>query len=236
MKLLVPVTGGIVLLDQVTKALIQKWMPLHSVREVVPGFFSLVHVRNTGAAFSFLAGAPSSLRLAFLVTLTLLVMGILLFAYRKLPSRDRWMRAAYSLILGGAAGNLADRLRLGEVIDFWISMWAPTIGRRSTLPTAPSRPGPSWYWYRFSPESNAPDPSSHRARRGLPAALWVPSAQSRLLLELHHGIHRHHFFGLPVPYLLLNDQAVVEIWVTTPFLSPTGVPTSTIYPLPAHPR
>lgn len=118
MKLLVPVTGGIVLLDQVTKALIQKWMPLHSVREVVPGFFSLVHVRNTGAAFSFLAGGPSSLRPAFLVTLTLLVMGILLFAYRKLPSRDRWMRAAYSLILGGAAGNLVDRLRLGEVIDF----------------------------------------------------------------------------------------------------------------------
>ena len=118
MKLLVPVVGGIVLLDQLTKAMVREWMPLHTMREIVPGLFNLVHVRNTGAAFSLLAGAHSSLRLVFLVGLTLLVMGILFYAYRKLSPRDRWVRVAYSLILGGAVGNLVDRVWLGEVVDF----------------------------------------------------------------------------------------------------------------------
>jgi signal peptidase II len=115
---LIAVGGTIILLDQVTKLLVLHFLPLFSAMEIVPGFFNLVHVRNTGAAFSILAGANSAWRQGLFVGLTLVVVVILLFAYGKLRSDDRWTRTAYALITGGALGNLIDRLRLGEVVDF----------------------------------------------------------------------------------------------------------------------
>lgn len=118
MMLLVLYAGGIILADQLTKFLVLQYMPLFDVKSVIPGFFNLVHVHNTGAAFSILAGANSVWRQIFFVGLTLFVLGLLLYVYRKVDPKDRWTRAAYALICGGAVGNLIDRLRLGEVIDF----------------------------------------------------------------------------------------------------------------------
>jgi signal peptidase II len=118
MTYLFTVGGMIILLDQVTKLLILHSLPLFSAIEIIPGFFNLVHVRNTGAAFSILAGASSVWRQSLFVGLTILVVMILLFAYGKLRPDDRWTRTAYALITGGALGNLVDRLRLGEVVDF----------------------------------------------------------------------------------------------------------------------
>jgi signal peptidase II len=118
MKYLFAVGGTIIVLDQITKALVLHFLPLYSTLEVIPGFFNLVHARNTGAAFSILAGANSFWRQGLFVGLTLVVVTILLFAYGKLRSDDRWTRTAYALITGGALGNLIDRLRLGEVVDF----------------------------------------------------------------------------------------------------------------------
>jgi signal peptidase II len=115
---LIAVGGTIIFLDQVTKLLVLHFLPLFSAMEIVPGFFNLVHVRNTGAAFSILAGANSAWRQGLFIALTLVVVAILLFAYGKLRSDDRWTRTAYALITGGALGNLIDRLRLGEVVDF----------------------------------------------------------------------------------------------------------------------
>ena len=112
------VGGMIILLDQVSKLLILHFLPLFSAMEIIPGFFNLVHVRNTGAAFSILAGVNSVWRQGLFVGLTIVVVGILLFAYGKLRPEDRWTRTAYALITGGALGNLVDRLRLGEVVDF----------------------------------------------------------------------------------------------------------------------
>ena len=112
------VGGMIILLDQVSKLLILHFLPLFSAMEIIPGFFNLVHVRNTGAAFSILAGVNSVWRQSLFVGLTIVVVGILLFAYGKLRPEDRWTRIAYALITGGALGNLVDRLRLGEVVDF----------------------------------------------------------------------------------------------------------------------
>ena len=112
------VGGMIILLDQVSKLLILHFLPLFSAMEIIPGFFNLVHVRNTGAAFSILAGVNSLWRQGLFVGLTIVVVGILLFAYGKLRPEDRWTRTAYALITGGALGNLVDRLRLGEVVDF----------------------------------------------------------------------------------------------------------------------
>ena len=118
MTSLFAVAGIIILLDQVSKLLVLHFLPLFSAVEIIPGFFNLVHVRNTGAAFSILAGEPSVWRRVFFVGLTLLVVAIIVFAYRKVPIEDHWSRTAYALITGGALGNLIDRVRFGEVVDF----------------------------------------------------------------------------------------------------------------------
>lgn len=118
MIFLLVVAGGIIALDQLTKLLILHFMPLYSAIEVIPGFFNLVHVRNTGGAFSIFAEANSFWRQSLFMGLTIFVVVIILFAYGKVRSEDRWTRTAYALISGGALGNLIDRLRFGEVIDF----------------------------------------------------------------------------------------------------------------------
>lgn len=108
----------VVFFDQLTKILVVKLLPLYSSVTIVPGFFNLVHVRNTGAAFSFLAGSYSSWRQVFFVAVSVIGIGVILYVYRGLKREDRWARISLSLIFGGALGNLIDRLRLGEVIDF----------------------------------------------------------------------------------------------------------------------
>lgn len=118
MTLLILIAGGVLILDQLTKLLVIGTFPLYSMRVVIPGFFNLVHVRNTGAAFSLLAGANTWWRQALFVGLTIVVVAVLLFGYRKLSRDDYWTKTAYALISGGALGNLVDRLRLGEVVDF----------------------------------------------------------------------------------------------------------------------
>jgi len=111
--------GGIVVFsDQLTKILVVKLLPLYSSVAIIPGFFNLVHVRNTGAAFSFLAGSYSSGRQIFFVAVSLIGIGVILYVYRGLKQEDKWAKIALALIFGGAVGNLIDRLRLGEVIDF----------------------------------------------------------------------------------------------------------------------
>jgi len=110
--------GGVIVLDQLTKLLVLHYLPLFDVRVIIPGFFNLVHVHNTGAAFSMFAGANSFWRQTFFVVLTVFVLAILLYVYAKLSRSDHWTRTAYALICGGAFGNLIDRLRFGEVIDF----------------------------------------------------------------------------------------------------------------------
>lgn len=110
--------GAVLVADQLTKLLVFRLMPLHSVKEILPGFFNLVHVRNTGAAFSMFAGAPSWWRQVFFVGLALVVVVGLVVAYTKLEKKDLANRTAYALIIAGALGNCIDRVRLGEVIDF----------------------------------------------------------------------------------------------------------------------
>lgn len=118
MGLLLAIGGCVVLLDQLSKLLVVYALPLHSGREVIPGLFNLVHVRNPGAAFSLLAGADPSWRQIFFVAMSLLGIGVILYAYKKSHPRDHWSKVALAFLFGGATGNLIDRLRLGEVIDF----------------------------------------------------------------------------------------------------------------------
>lgn len=118
MSFMLPICISLILLDQATKFAVMRYFPLFTGKVVIPGFFNLVHVRNTGSAFSLFAGANPSWRLPFFIVSTLLIVGVILFAYTKVRREETWLRTAYSLIVGGALGNLIDRLRFGEVVDF----------------------------------------------------------------------------------------------------------------------
>jgi signal peptidase II len=109
------VSAGVIGLDQLTKWLIQQVLVFgHSLR-VLP-FFDLVLVYNPGAAFSFLSSAPGWQRELF-VAIALAASALIVYLVRK-HAHDRLFCFALSLILGGAVGNLIDRLWLGAVVDF----------------------------------------------------------------------------------------------------------------------
>ena len=107
-----------VLLDFVTKAYISSTMFLHESFPVIEGFFNITYVRNPGAAFSFLADAPAAFRSIFFVTVTSLAILCILYSVIKDTFEDPLMTFGLSLIMSGAVGNLIDRVRLGEVVDF----------------------------------------------------------------------------------------------------------------------
>lgn len=107
-----------VLLDQATKLQIMQSMQLHESIPVVPDFFSITYIRNPGAAFGLLASSSNGFRLAFfgLTSLfALILLGTILYRLRP----DDWGgQLSVAAIFGGAIGNLLDRVRFGEVIDF----------------------------------------------------------------------------------------------------------------------
>lgn len=105
-------------LDLVTKWLVNEHLHFGDKREIIEGFFYLTHVRNTGAAFGLFADGPADIRLTFFICISVIAIGIILSFYRKLAPGD-WLSAlALGFILGGAIGNLHDRIRHQEVVDF----------------------------------------------------------------------------------------------------------------------
>jgi signal peptidase II len=112
----------IVVLDQASKIWIRNNVSDWDRLEIVPGFFRIIHTENRGAAFGVLAEASSEWRTFFLIGLSMLVM-VLIGALLWQPSRGgladtSLLRTGLSLILGGAVGNLYDRIALGGVTDF----------------------------------------------------------------------------------------------------------------------
>ncbi len=108
----------IVIADQATKVMIRRALELHDSIAVIPGFLDLTHVRNTGAAFGLL----NAVDFAFKPTLMMLVAFSALIAIGayavKLGAHERVARTGLALILGGAVGNLLDRIQHGYVLDF----------------------------------------------------------------------------------------------------------------------
>ncbi|NNL68001.1 MAG: signal peptidase II [Myxococcales bacterium] len=105
--------------DWLTKAWVLANLSFADRRSVVDGFFYITHVRNPGAAFSMFAEAPQDVRMVFFVGVSLLAIGIIVSFYRQLAPGDRLSAFALGSILGGASGNLVDRVfRGGEVVDF----------------------------------------------------------------------------------------------------------------------
>lgn len=105
-------------LDQLTKAWIVGNFTLYGSKTVVPGFFDLVYVTNTGAAFSMFADIDSPLRHYGFLVIGLLAVVILSAMSWKMKASPRLYPVAFGLIAGGALGNVIDRIRYGAVIDF----------------------------------------------------------------------------------------------------------------------
>ena len=111
-------TFSVLILDQTTKAMVVSRMTLFSTTPVVPGLFHITLVRNKGALFGLFQDLPDPYRSTlFTVVPGLAIVLMLVFQYRT-TIHDMATQAGLALILGGAFGNLVDRLRLGYVIDF----------------------------------------------------------------------------------------------------------------------
>jgi signal peptidase II len=118
-----PLIALVVIADQITKLLVVLELGLHESLPVLRGLLDLTHVRNTGAAFGFLntADFPGKPVVIAVVAFGALV-GVSLYA-RQLPAAHWLARLGLALILGGAAGNLVDRVRQGYVVDFVDVYW-----------------------------------------------------------------------------------------------------------------
>ena len=116
----------IIAADQVTKWAIVEWVDLYG-RVPINSFINLTHQQNTGAAFSFLAGASGWQRWFFVVLATLVSGVILVWLWRIRREGPVVLMGGLALVLGGAIGNLIDRARVGYVTDFfqvWFGGWA----------------------------------------------------------------------------------------------------------------
>ncbi len=136
-RLVMAISSIVLILDQVTKAWVHGQMALHQSVEIVPHFFNLTYLRNTGAAFGFLAGGPTALRVGFFILISAVAIGCIVYLLKNLRSDQTPWSAALASILGGAVGNLIDRLRMGEVIDFLDFHWY------------------SWHWPAFNVADSA---------------------------------------------------------------------------------
>jgi signal peptidase II len=105
-------------LDRWTKFLIQSRFDLHDSISVIDGFFNITYVRNTGVAFGIFSSISSPAKSVLLSAFAALA-AVLVIAYSlRTPLKDRLLHVALALILGGALGNLYDRIAYGYVVDF----------------------------------------------------------------------------------------------------------------------
>jgi signal peptidase II len=125
-RLALTISACVLLFDQITKVIIDRGMALYQSLEIVPNFVHITYVRNTGAAFGFLAGSHSNLRIIFFVAISTIAIVCIFYLLKNIRSDLTAFIVSLSLILGGALGNFVDRLRMGEVIDFIDIHWYQT--------------------------------------------------------------------------------------------------------------
>ncbi len=120
------ITILVVFVDQATKAWVTANLGLHDSRAVIEGLFNISYIRNPGAAFGFLAGSPPLFRYIFFLAVTLGAILLILYYMRIARIDDLSLVSALALVFSGAVGNLIDRVRFGEVVDFldlYIGKW-----------------------------------------------------------------------------------------------------------------
>ncbi|MFB3926209.1 MAG: signal peptidase II [Syntrophales bacterium] len=109
---------AVLILDQLTKFYVDSYMFIHESIPVISGLFSITYVRNPGAAFGFLASMGPLFRSVFFITVSAGAIVLIFYYIRKSQAGEDILTFSLSLIMGGAGGNLIDRVRFGEVIDF----------------------------------------------------------------------------------------------------------------------
>jgi signal peptidase II len=114
---------AVLVLDQVTKALVRQMLPLHESVTIIPGFLDFTHVRNTGAAFGMLNASDFPYKTWVIAAIATAGLVGVAFYSASLSPQQVFARVGLALILGGAAGNLIDRAVEGSVVDFVDAYW-----------------------------------------------------------------------------------------------------------------
>jgi len=109
--------------DQFTKHLVVTGIPFNHSLEVIPGLVNLVHARNPGAAFGILAGSEWQFRSLFFIAVSVAALVLIIVFIVFSEEMDGYLLVGYSLFFAGALGNLADRIRFGDVTDFLDVYW-----------------------------------------------------------------------------------------------------------------
>jgi signal peptidase II len=120
------VSLAVLVLDQWTKHLAETSLAGRPPLTVIPGLLDLVHVENTGVAFGLFAAGSSTLKVVLLTVLGMVALGLVLYYFWRAPATNRGALFALALILGGAVGNLVDRVMSGSVTDFidvYVGTW-----------------------------------------------------------------------------------------------------------------
>ncbi len=112
------VSLAVLVLDQWTKGIITRSFDVHQSRTVIAGLFDITYVRNSGAAFGLFASFDSSVKAILLNSVAVLVFLVVSAYALRSPHKSIRLQLGFALILGGAVGNLLDRVRFGYVVDF----------------------------------------------------------------------------------------------------------------------
>lgn len=117
---------SVLVVDQSTKIIISRTVSPYTYISVIPGFFNLTHIHNRGAIFGFFSRSGGPFVSILLTVASLAALSFVIYYFLKTPSTEKMMKISLSLILGGALGNLVDRVFEGYVVDFadfYIRQW-----------------------------------------------------------------------------------------------------------------
>ena len=116
----------VLMADQSAKIIISQTVSPYTNIPVIPGFFNLTHIHNRGAIFGFFSRSGSPFVSILLTLASLAALSFVIYYFLKTPSSEKMMKISLSLILGGALGNLVDRIFKGYVVDFadfYVKQW-----------------------------------------------------------------------------------------------------------------
>jgi signal peptidase II len=118
---------AVFVLDQVTKMWVSASLALGEQISIIPGYFDLVHVTNRGAAFGLFSTLGDPYRFIILTCISIVAVAVIVYYYWTIPITQKTLQIPLALILGGAAGNICDRVIHGAVVDFlsfhWQNRW-----------------------------------------------------------------------------------------------------------------
>jgi len=118
LRRLIIITSLTLLVDQVSKYFVAKRMVVGQSISLIDGYLRLTYIRNPGAAFGLLSSSSESFRVPFFLSISFLAIAMVLIFYLRSARDNPLLQVGLSLVLGGAAGNLVDRFRFHEVVDF----------------------------------------------------------------------------------------------------------------------